>query len=183
MGVLRIAFIVIAAHLFLFGNAPGQSISQKADAAMRRVFGENVMLSRQTIAIDNPTAANVLTRSGQSVNDKVIVHEASLNGKPIGFGIVDDVVGKAQPITYITLIKPDGKIADVEVLVYREPYGGEIQYETFRNQFKGKNASSPLHVGNDIQNVSGATISSKAITYGVKKITVLFDELRKAKKL
>jgi electron transport complex protein RnfG len=180
---LRITFAIFAASLFFAGNAFAQTIAQKADAAMRRAFGEHATLSKQTIAIDNATAANVLSRSGQHVTDKVIVHEAAVNGKPIGYGIVDDVVGKAQPITYVTLFQPDGTIADIEVLVYREPYGGEIQYETFRNQFRGKDAFSPLHVGNDIQNISGATISSKAITYGTKKIAVLFDELRKAKKL
>ena len=150
---------------------------------MHRAFGEHATLSKQTIAIDNATAANVLARSGQRVTDKVIVHEAAMDVKPIGYGIVDDVVGKAQPITYMTLFRPDGTIVDVEVLIYRESYGGEIQNETFRKQFRGKDASSPLHVGNDIQNISGATISSKAITYGAKKITVLFDELRKGKKL
>ena len=180
---MRIILGIFALLALLEGNTFAQSISQKADAAMRRVFGQNAILSKQTITIDNATAATVLARSGQRVTDKVIVHEAWANGQPVGFGIVDDVVRKAQPITYITLFKPDGKIADVEVLVYREPYGGEIQYETFRNQFHGKNASSTLRVGSDIQNISGATISSKAITNGAKKIAVLFDELRKAKKL
>ncbi|HET6401214.1 MAG TPA: FMN-binding protein [Candidatus Kapabacteria bacterium] len=165
------------------GSAGAQSIPQKADAAMHRVFGMNATLSKQIITIDPVMAARVRARSGQPVFDKVIVHEASLNGKSIGYGIVDDVPGKAQPITYMTLFKPDGTIADIEVLVYRESYGGEIQYNTFRHQFRGKNASSPLRIGNDIENIAGATISSNAIANGAKKIAVLFDELKKAGKL
>lgn len=150
---------------------------------MSRIFGMNAVLSKQVMNIDPAIAARVRARSAQPVYDRVIVHEASLNGKPIGYGIVDDVRGKAQPITYMTLFKPDGTIADIEVLVYRESYGGEIQYQTFRRQFRGKSASSPLRIGNDIENVAGATISSNAIANGAKKIAVLFDELRKAGKL
>ncbi len=128
-------------------------------------------------------AARVRARSGQPVYNKAIIHEAMVNGRIVGYGIVDDVRGKAQPITYMTLFKRDGTIADIEVLIYRESYGGEIQYESFRRQFRGKNANSPLRIGNDIENVAGATISSNAIASGAKKIAVLFDELRKAGKL
>ncbi|MDP4199176.1 MAG: FMN-binding protein [Bacteroidota bacterium] len=164
-------------------TANAQSIAQKADASIRRVFGEKCEMKKETIMIDNVVAAHVAARSGEAVHDKAIIHEAVLDGKVIGYGIVDDVRGKAQPITYVTLFRPDGKIAEIEVLIYREPYGGEIQYESFRRQFRGKQASSPLRVGADIENIAGATISSKAITHGAKKIAVLFDELRKAGKL
>ena len=174
--------ILLLCIALLPATASPQSIAQRTDAAMHRVFGETATLSKQTIPIDNALAERVEKRSGQPVLGKVIVHEAAVNGKLIGFGIVDDVRGKAQPITYMTLFHPDGTIAEIEVLVYREPYGGEIQYETFRRQFRGKKASSPIRVGNDIQNIAGATISSKAITNGAKKIAVLFDELRKENK-
>ena len=150
---------------------------------MHRVFGMNATLSKEVITIDPAMAARVLGRSGQRVFEKVIVHTAVIGGKTVGYGIVDDVPGKAQPITYMTLFKPDGAIADIEVLVYRESYGGEIQYNTFRRQFQGKNASSPLRIGNDIENIAGATISSNAIANGAKKIAVLFSELKKAEKL
>jgi Na+-translocating ferredoxin:NAD+ oxidoreductase RnfG subunit len=178
--------VKLVAIYFLVAFAPiaarGQSIAQKADAAMRRVFGEKSELTKTTVEIDKAIAERVEKRTGQPVGTKAIVHEAFKNGKLIGYGIVDDVRGKAQPITYMTLFKPDASIAEVEVLVYREPYGGEVAYESFRKQFRGKKASSTLRVGEDIQNMAGATISSKAIANGAKKIAVLFEELRKEKK-
>lgn len=160
-----------------------QTIAEKADAAMRRVFGSTAALKTERVPIDATLAHIVDERSGEAVRDHMLVHEATVNGSTIGYGIVDDVPGKAQPITYITLLNAAGVIQDIEILVYREPYGGEVKYETFRKQFRGKNASAPLRVGRDIQNMAGATISSKAITNGAKKIAVLFDELRKAHRL
>jgi thiamine biosynthesis lipoprotein len=181
MQYLRVLFL--PCFVLCCASANAQSIAQKADAAMHRVFGDKSELRKEIVAIDQNVMEHVKSRTGEDVRDKAIVHEGVMNGKTIGYGIVDDVRGKAQPITYITLINPDGKIADIEVLIYREPYGGEIAYETFRKQFHGKQASSKLTVGEDIQNMAGATISSKAMTRGAKKIVVLFDELRKAGKL
>ena len=40
----------------------------------------------------------------------------------------------------------------------------------WRAQFVGKNANSPLQLNVDIKNISGATLSSKHITDGVKRI-------------
>jgi Na+-translocating ferredoxin:NAD+ oxidoreductase RnfG subunit len=161
-----------------------QTISQKADAAMHRVFGDACQLRTVSIPIEAQIAKTVQERTAESVRDHVLVHEAvSSTGALIGFGIVDDVPGKSEPITYVTLLAPNGTIQDIEILVYREPYGGEVKYEAFRKQFRGKNAASSLRVGRDIQNMAGATISSKAVTNGAKKIAVLFEELKRTHKI
>ncbi|HEY3012834.1 MAG TPA: FMN-binding protein, partial [Gemmatimonadales bacterium] len=82
---------------------------------------------------------------------------------------VRNVKGKDQPITYLVAIDPANALKDVDVLVYREPYGGEVAYEPWRKQFRGKTTTAPLVVGKDIKNISGATISSHSVTLGVRK--------------
>lgn len=147
---------------------------------MKRVFPDTKYQPIVATTIPDNVRTAVSKRTGQALNAKLgICHAIDKKGNVIGYGLVDDVRGKSQPITYLTMLKPDGTIAEVEVLVYREPYGGEIQYESFRKQFRGKKAESELHVGHDITNIAGATISSHAITQGAKKMVVLFDELRK----
>ena len=42
----------------------------------------------------------------------------------------------------------------------------------WRAQFVGKRADAPLKLGADIKNISGATLSSKHITDGVKRLLV-----------
>jgi uncharacterized protein with FMN-binding domain len=44
----------------------------------------------------------------------------------------------------------------------------------WRAQFVGKSAASPLQLNVDIKNISGATLSSKHITDGVKRILQKF---------
>jgi Na+-translocating ferredoxin:NAD+ oxidoreductase RnfG subunit len=176
----KFGILSLVATIVCCGNLFAQTVPEKADAAMRRVFPDAATYNLFTVSIDSAATAHLYARTGQIVRGRVMIRQAlNAKGKPIGFGITDDVKGKEQPITYITLIKPDGSIADVEILLYREAYGGEIQHEGFRKQFRGENASSDIRLGHDIQSIAGATISSRAITNGARKLVTLFDELHK----
>ncbi len=88
----------------------------------------------------------------------------------LGFAAVRNVIGKDQPITFLVAIDPADRLKDVDVLVYREPYGGEVAYEAWRRQFRGKSAADSLRVGREIRAISGATISVHAVTLGVKQL-------------
>src|SRR5881398_3216815 len=88
----------------------------------------------------------------------------------LGFAEVGNVIGKDQPITFLVAVDPADRLKDVDILVYREPYGGEVAYEPWRRQFRGKTAADPIAVGRDIRSISGATISVQAVTAGVRRI-------------
>ncbi len=92
-----------------------------------------------------------------------------------GWLIVDEVVGKHEMITYALGINPDGSIKQVEILEYRESYGFEVADIAWRQQFVGKKVNAPLKLNQDIQNISGATLSSKHLTDGVKRLMVMYD--------
>ena len=86
----------------------------------------------------------------------------------LGFATVREVRGKDQPITFLVAIDPAGRVLDVDILVYREPYGGEVAYSSWRRQFRGHTAADSVRIGKPIRNISGATISTHAVTLGVR---------------
>ncbi|MBS0432833.1 MAG: FMN-binding protein [Proteobacteria bacterium] len=91
-----------------------------------------------------------------------------------GWFIVDKVVGKHEMITYAVSLTASGAVKDVEILDYRETYGYEVRKPEWRAQFTGKTAADPVKLGQDIRNISGATLSSKHITQGVKRVLALY---------
>jgi Na+-translocating ferredoxin:NAD+ oxidoreductase RnfG subunit len=101
--------------------------------------------------------------------DTASVFRVSKAGTLLGFAQVRNVKGKDQPITYLVAIDPQDALKDVDVLIYREPYGGEVAYEPWRKQFRGKTTAAAFVVGKDIRNISGATISSHSVTLGVRQ--------------
>ena len=92
-----------------------------------------------------------------------------------GWLIVDDVVGKHEFITFALAIHADGRVKQIEILDYRESYGGQVREAPWRQQFAGKTASDTLRLGDDIRNISGATLSCKNVTNGVRRLLALHE--------
>jgi Na+-translocating ferredoxin:NAD+ oxidoreductase RnfG subunit len=87
-----------------------------------------------------------------------------------GWFIVDEVIGKHEYITYALGLNADGSVRGIEIMEYRESYGGEVRNAKWRAQFTGKTKAAPLELDKDIQNISGATLSSRHITDGVRRL-------------
>lgn len=101
------------------------------------------------------------------------VWRATSGGAPLGWMLVDEVVGKHEFITYATAISPDGHVLGVEIMSYRESKGGQVRDERWRARFRGKSVSDPFKLNQDIPNISGATLSCRNITDGVKRILAI----------
>jgi len=68
----------------------------------------------------------------------------------------------------------DGSVRRVEILTYRESYGFEVANAGWLSQFIGKSSGSALEMNQDIRNISGATLSSRHVTEGVKRILAYY---------
>ena len=93
----------------------------------------------------------------------------------LGLLIADHVLGKHEIIDYTVALAPDGKVLQIEILEYRESHGYEIRGEKWREQFKGKTAKDKLRLNGDIYNISGATISCRSVTDGIKRVLATFE--------
>ena len=101
------------------------------------------------------------------------IWQARRDGAVLGYVVTDAVIGKFELIHYAVSLMPTGEIRDVEILAYRESHGYEVRNKPWRSQFTGKSAGSPLRIGDDIANISGATLSCTHITDGVRRIAVM----------
>ncbi|HTO73190.1 MAG TPA: FMN-binding protein [Gemmatimonadales bacterium] len=154
----RIAALALALSVSSQTSVTAQSAPPpKVAASIARLFGKSA--TTDTIQADGAAVLRI--------------HDG---GATAGYALVRNVLGKDQPITFLVATDTAGVLRDVDILVYREPYGGEVAYEAWRKQFRGKTASDPLVIGKDIRSISGATISSNSVTLGVR--TALADLAR-----
>lgn len=123
-----------------------------------------------TLQLTKEQRKAVTASTGLSVRDKEIKVWTAGNGSQM---YVDQVVGKHEFITFGVGIGSDGKVRGVEILEYKETYGGEVRRPEWRKQFKGKKLGDPLKLGGDITNISGATLSSHSVTEGVKRLLAI----------
>jgi len=98
-----------------------------------------------------------------------------------GYVIVDRVIGKHEYIKFAVGINANGTIKQIEILEYSESYGYEVREASWRSQFVGKSAASALQLNADIRNISGATLSSRHLTEGVKRIMTAYQTTLKGR--
>jgi len=103
--------------------------------------------------------------------------EADKDGHVEGYLLFDEQKGQHEPITFAVVLSPDAVVLRQEVVVYRERYGDGVANPRFRAQFIGKSSVDALKPGKDVDIVSGATISSVAMTVGVKRAIALTELL------
>lgn len=155
----------------LFAPASYGATYLTVEQAQQAIFPSE-KLSQSFINLTNQQVQEIERRSDTNVRRKQVQLWKSANG---GFFIVDEVVGKHEYITYAAALNPNGTVKQIEIMTYRESYGYEIRNADWRAQFVGKNSSAPLKLDKDIKNISGATLSCRHITEGVKRILATYE--------
>jgi len=97
----------------------------------------------------------------------------------LGRAIEVEEIGKHRAITLVVGVDPQAKVTGVAVMVYREAYGGEIRTRRFLDQYRGKTTADPLLPSQDIRNITGATLSARAVGRAVKKAIAVAADLPK----
>jgi len=140
------------------------------DQAQAAMFpGEK--LTPAFVTLTDAQARQIETQTGVNVRLREVKAWKVASG---GWFIVDEVVGKHEFITYAVALSADGSVKNIEIMDYRESYGYEVRTPAWRKQFVGKTAADPLKLDQDIHNISGATLSSKHIADGVKRVLATY---------
>jgi len=177
--------VLAAAALAVVGGAGADEIYLSEADAPAAVFPTASRFERVEIKSTPEMRARVAARLGAS---KPTVWEPSYKiatafdgDRRLGRAVVVEEIGKHRPITLAVGVDADGKVTGIAVMAYREAYGGEIRSRRFLQQYRGKGESDPLLPSQDIQNITGATLSARAVGRAVKKAIAVLREVGDAK--
>lgn len=151
-----------------------------AEQAAKLMFPDADRFESRDITLDAAQMQTLAAQGVQARSAKWTARVAHRGSTVLGVVVTDDVIGKFELIGYAVGIGSDGVVKQVEILSYRESHGHEIRLPAWRRQFTGKTAASPIQVGDDIANISGATLSCKHVTDGVKRIVHVVDAARRS---
>jgi len=95
----------------------------------------------------------------------------------VGYGATGSSIGYGGPVDMLVGINPEGKIIGVQVVDHSETPGFFRLLPTnhYFEQFLEKDLQQPLYVGESIDAVSGATMSSEAVANGIRKAAAEID--------
>ena len=148
------------------------------EEAAKVMFPDSERIRQETLTLTPEQKATVEQRIGWKFPEtsfQVFIGETK--GTLDGYAIVQNTIGKHRPITYMVGVDAEGECSNFEVLIYREARGNEIATKRFNYQYQGKDVRDPIRINRDIINISGATMSVRSASAGVKRTLVLVDEM------
>jgi hypothetical protein len=141
------------------------------EQAQQAIF-PSAKLAEAFVTLSDAQQHAIEQKSGVRVSNKEIRAWKAADG---GMFIIDQVIGKHEFIAYALGLNADGSVKQIEVLAYRESYGYEIRNPIWRRQFVGKTAAEAPALDHEIRNISGATLSCRHLTEGVKRLLATYE--------
>lgn len=173
--------LILVLALVCFTSALGlalvHQLTEERIAAARLEF--ELRAVREVIALDYVDVPVIIEKREFA---GVSTYRAIRTIEPVVLGVAvkGSALGYAGPVEVIVGIDNKGIITGIEILSHRETpgLGARITESFFLNRFKGKQLVEEIRIkadGGDIDAITGATVSSHAVSEGVEAALTLFS--------
>jgi hypothetical protein len=147
------------------------------EEGLKVMFPNSERVRKELISLNPEKKSIIQERIGWKFPEESFEVYIGESGTQIdGYAVVQNTIGKHKPMTYMVGIDNRGFVSDVELLVFREARGSEVRQKRFNAQYEGKSVLDPVRINKDIINISGATMSVRSMSAGIKRVLVLIDE-------
>ncbi len=133
--------------------------------------------AKTRIELDNKARKELVVdaQDFKAIEGKTGWYGALKDGKVIAYVVPAESKGYAGAINMLAAIGADGKVIDYAIVSYKETpgLGDKAEKPAFRSQFSGKTAEDlevvKVPTDKNIQALTGATITSRAVTKGIRE--------------
>ena len=164
--------VVVITTAFSFSLSLPNSVQKKVDKELANLWPENFIIMNEEML--SPADRKSADEIGVST-----VYKLSENEFEKGYMVYLKVPSKFDYFDLGIFYSLDLKIKSMKVLVYREDHGGEVGSKRWLKQFIGKGIDDPMRLNEDIQGISGATISCEAATIGAREVSEFMNKIYK----
>jgi hypothetical protein len=152
------------------------------DEALKLAFPDSDRVEMRTFFLRDEELRRAEETARTRIDSKLFTFYVGRKGNGIiGYAAIDTHIVRTLPETFMVVLTPDGKVRTTIILAFHEP-SEYLTSERWLRQFQGKEVSPDLRVGREIAGIAGSTLSTQAITQGVRKILALFQILIKEKR-
>lgn len=139
-------------------------LKEKLDNAVLTTF-EVEQFSLELITVDPKLNQKTPSELGGDNLFKIVG-----NGSTLGYAYLGEAPSMKNIFDYVVLFNPDLSIKKSKILIYREDHGRQVGSQRWLKQFIGRKSGESLTYGEDVDGISGATISAKSMTLAVSNI-------------
>lgn len=167
LGGILFSITAVAAVLLGFTNmATADIIAEQAENA-----------NAEALRVVLPTASEFEVVEDLSLDDSIVtdVNAGKENGETAGYVFNVAPTGYGGAINMLVGISAEGTLTGIEIVSHEETpgLGAKAAEPEFKDQFKDKPADAPLE---DVEVISGATITTNAVTDGINAAIDLYNQ-------
>jgi len=146
------------------------------DEALRMAFPPPAEIERRTAFLERAQMerAEELAAPAVEVEEPIVTHYVGReeDGRPLGVAYFDAHRVRTLPEVLMVVVTPGGEVARVEVLKFNEPQEYRPP-DGWLEEFEGKDLSRRISTSGSIINITGATLTSRAVSRAVRKVLAL----------
>ena len=155
--------------MFLCVSLGNAAVYQTSEEFLQEIFG-GAIPARKTLWITKP----IKRKATKILSHRIGFLRTRYWETDGGTVWILEEIGKTKPITVgVTVI--NGRIGKIKVLAFRESRGWEVKQEFFTEQFFQAGLNQHLKLDKDIDGISGATLSVRALKK-IARLALLFDK-------
>lgn len=153
----------------------GPVVLMDKQTALKRAFPQADRIERETLFFGSAARAEVSRRAQAPFDSGLFtVYIGYQAGEIQGYTFIDTRIVRTKPATFMVVLSPSGRVRMVRVLAWTEP--PEFQpMRRWLDQFENHELSQGLQLDQDIQGISGATLSSRTLTEGVRRALAVYQ--------
>jgi hypothetical protein len=168
------------ALLFALGAAAGGAeakvyLSQRE--ALEAAFPGADRIEKATHVLDDAQAERVQALAQAPLDSRLVtLHTASRNGVVLGHALIEVHTVRTLPEAVLVVLSPEGQVQSLRMLAFYEPEE-YLPPPRWLSQFDGSGLSDELRLQGRIHGIAGSTLSSRAVTSGVRRALALYEVL------
>ena len=131
----------------------------------------------RTEILDDEQARAIERLAGAPLETRLItLYTGFRGGEVMGTAMIDLHTVRTLPEAFMIVISPEGKVTSLRILAFYEPEEYKPA-DRWLEQFDRRGLDRSLRIGGDIHTIAGSTLSSRAVTSGVRRSLALFEVL------
>jgi Na+-translocating ferredoxin:NAD+ oxidoreductase RnfG subunit len=178
--------LLLAAVLALGTLVPGAAraavFMSKAEA-LAWAFPDADRIEDRRFVLTAEQAAEIERRAQAKLDSRIVTLYVGHQGDQVlGYAVIDQHLVRTLQEAFLVVLSAEGQVERLRVLAFHEPPEYKPS-DRFLSQFEGKQGGEPLRLSREVHGIAGSTLSSQAVTGGVRRVLAYHEVLIRSPQL
>jgi hypothetical protein len=179
MSSKALALLLLAGLLGVPGGAAGKVYLSQREA-IELAFPDADRVERKTLMLSRDQAEAIEKLALSKLDSRLVtVYSGIKDDRTLGYALIDIHNVRTLPEAVMVVLSPAGEVRTLRMLAFHEPEEYRPP-DRWLAQFENEQLDPQLRLHGRIHGIAGSTLSSRAVTSGVRRALALWQVMLKA---